>query len=475
MTTATTHNAIEHLTHGQLAQIIGATVLSESDSTDRFDAPVGRVSCDSREAESDCTYWCLETDNRIATRYISEAISRGCRVIVTSGGTSYSHESALILQVADPHWALWQLARHNRQQFHGTMIAVTGSIGKSVAGSMIDHVLSTAMRGTYRTDLNAEVDVLLSMLELSPSDDYAVVELPLRSRSEILAHSDLCCPEIIAITSLTNSMLGGFDSETDLLRTLCELIQDNTKVRYVVTNGDDPLAQRLKTRRRDLIDLVGRNSQCSMTGSDVTWQHGRLDFFVAGRRTHIDNVGRHFLTPALIAVAVGQNLQMTTEETATAISGYRPLPARCEVLTAADVTVIDDSQDSRRTDAWAAVEMLRDYPAEGRRVAIVGDMADVGSTVSEDHRQLGDALVSLCGAELVIACGDYAKDIVAGCAAAGMRSERTVVCQDAAEVADSVTLMVQPDDTVLVKGCRRLNMKQIVDRLVEPSLMAGNR
>jgi UDP-N-acetylmuramoyl-tripeptide--D-alanyl-D-alanine ligase len=175
--------------------------------------------------------------------------------------------------------------------------------------------------------------------------------------------------------------------------------------------------------------------------------------------------GRHHLTSALAAVAVGRIFGLSMAEIANGLAGFEPPPMRCQVNQVGGTTIINDAYNASPTAMRAALELLRDFDAPGRRIVVCGDMRELGDAAGPLHRQLGDQVVTLCGADMLVACGDHAQEVVEGARAAGMPRGRTLACREPAETLPHLDESLSPGDVVLIKGSRALAMERLVAAL----------
>ncbi|HVC94149.1 MAG TPA: cyanophycin synthetase, partial [Pirellulales bacterium] len=156
---------------------------------------------------------------------------------------------------------------------------------------------------------------------------------------------------------------------------------------------------------------------------------------------------------------------LTWDEIAGALGAFDPPPMRCQVLTLGGARVIDDSYNSSPTAMRAALELLRDFDSPGRRIVVCGDMRELGPGAVRLHRELGDEVVTRCGADVLVACGDHADDVVAGARAAGMPRGQTVACRDPLEAVPFVRRTLADGDVLLVKGSRAMALERVVHEL----------
>jgi UDP-N-acetylmuramyl pentapeptide synthase len=216
---------------------------------------------------------------------------------------------------------------------------------------------------------------------------------------------------------------------------------------------------------RAQITWVGRSLDCDLVATQVESHHGRLNFCVDGHPYEVPVWGRHHLTSALAAVAVGRKFGLSRHDIARGLAEFQPPPMRCEVVRAGDMVVINDTYNASPMAMRAALELLRDFDAPGRRIVVCGEMRELGDGAPLLHRKLGDEVVTLCGADLLVACGNYAQDVVAGARSAGMPVSRAIACDAAADVLSRLDELLEPGDVLLFKASRAVALEQVIAEL----------
>lgn len=171
------------------------------------------------------------------------------------------------------------------------------------------------------------------------------------------------------------------------------------------------------------------------------------------------------MTATLAAIAAGRRLGCSIGEMAEALRNFAPLPMRCEVTQVRGATIINDTYNASPAAMLAALELLRDFDARGRRIVVFGDMLELGEESAAIHRRLGDCVVTLSGADLLIACGQFAPYVVAGARAAGMPASRSLSCRQPEETMSYLGQAILPGDVVLVKGSRALGMERMIEAM----------
>lgn len=423
---------------------------------------LGRVVIDSRKVEPDDVFWGLVGAKHNGNEFAGEAFRRGAAGAVVGSPIDVPADRWAI-RVDDTLEALHRWAARARRKFTSTVIAVTGSVGKSTARQMIHTVLQTRLTGTASPqNYNNHIGLPLSMLAVEPWHDYAVLEMGASGPGEIARLAELSAPEIGVITQVGDAHLGGFGSRSGVAEAKAELLTALPADGDAVL-CDDPTLERLAERCPARVTWVGRRAECDVAASDVRWSHhGKLQFAVEGCQFSVPVWGRHHLSSTLAAIAVARLMGFELDEAARALAGFNPLPMRCEVLHSGGATIINDTYNASPMAMQAALELLRDFDTEGRRIVVCGDMAELGEESTVFHARLGSEVVTKCGADLLIACGRFAEDVVAGARAAGMPQSRSIRCGSPGETLPYLGEAIAPGDVVLVKGSRVMAMEQVV-------------
>lgn len=357
-------------------------------------------------------------------------------------------------------WAAWR-----RQSFNGLMIGVTGSAGKTTTRAMIDHLLGCCAQGTATPgNWNNELGVPLSLARLQPDDDYAVIEMGARRLGDIALLAALARPHWGVITCIGDAHLESFGSREAIARTKTELLAA-LPTDGLALLGDDDHLRRAARRCRCRAIMAGTSSDCHLRAERVEHRPGSLRFRLEGRAFHLAVWGEHHLTSALLAAAAAHEFGLDWPEIADRLADFRPVPQRCQVFHHAGATIIDDSYNSSPSAAAAALKLLGAVEPATRRIAILGEMAELGDEAAAHHWRLGQTAVREGGIDLLIACGPHARCTVAGARQAGLSRRWTMACGTVDELLPYVPRLIRPGDAVLIKGSRVMAMERIGDAL----------
>ncbi len=427
---------------------------------------VQQVVTDSRKIQTGDVFWGLAGSRFNGAHFAEEAYSRGATGAVVGKKYVQPPPGCWSLEVEDAYEALQQLARWVRQQFSGQVVAVTGSVGKTTTRQMIHGVLGSRLSGSSSPhNFNNHVGVPLSMLGLEATHDFAVLELAASGPGEIGQLAALCRPRIGVITRVGDAHLGGFGSLDAVAEAKAELLAELPYDGHAVLPGDDARIRKVAAGLQTPVVWFGRSLDNDIVATSVECAQGNLSFRVDGTMMSVPVWGRHHLAPALAAVAVGRIFGIRDAEIAAGLAHFQPPPMRCQITKIRGATIINDTYNASPQAMRAALELLRDFDAPGRRIVVCGDMRELGDASTRLHRCLGDQIVTLCGADLLVACGDQARHVIAGARAAGMPSSRVLACEHPEDLLAGWTEALQPGDVVLVKGSRAMAMERLVEAL----------
>jgi UDP-N-acetylmuramoyl-tripeptide--D-alanyl-D-alanine ligase len=468
-----------------LAQTTGGRILPANRIRVAGEIALGRIVSDSRQVQAGDVFWALQGANYQGECYVNEAYRRGAQGAI-SARIEELPDDCWVLQVDDTQRALAQWAGWKRRKSTGIVIGVTGNVGKTATRQMIHTVLQSRLKGTASPrNHNSLWGVPLSVLAIEPQHDYAVLELAAGKPGEIAALAEMSAPKVGVITESVDSHSGGgapaqwVGSRQGVAEARTELLAALPASGQAVL-ADDPWLRAQASRCAAPITWIGTGPQCDLRAIDVQSAGGRLEFHVVcGNRIQpaadsrgkkplrfsVPVWGRHHIPAALSAIAVARMMGFDMDEIAAALAKYEAASTRCEVVEIRGATVIKAAHNSSPDAMRAALELLRDFDVAGRRIVICGDAAELGPRSIALHWQLGKDIVEIGGAELVIACGQFARHVTAGARSTGLVRSRAVPCDTVEEAMPYVGQAVLPGDVVLVEGSRVMAIDRVIDAL----------
>ncbi len=432
-----------------------------------------RAVIDSRQAGPGDLFFALRGEHHDGHDFVGEALARGAAGAVVERPLD-APEGAALFHVSDSLLALQELAAHWRRRHDVRVVAITGSVGKTTCKELVAEVLGsryTVLKS--EANRNTEIGVPLTLLGLTPQHQRAVLEFAMYDRGEIALLSRMASPQVGVVTNIGPVHLERLGSMGAIVAAKAELVEalPPAPEGVAVLNGDDPRTAALASRTPARVLYYGLSEQCRVRASDVVGRglegmSFRLSYGEASVQVASPLPGRHHVYPCLAAAAVGLAEGMTLHEVADALGRARP-ELRLRVLAGPrGSTIIDDSYNASPASMLAALDLLAELPGPaGRRIALLGEMLELGAAEEEGHRQVGERAVAAC--DLLFVLGERARPLAEAARTAGLRDVRFL--ESAAEAAEALRGELREGDYVLVKASRALALEDVVDALALPS------
>lgn len=407
-------------------------------------------------------------DQRDGHDFVADALARGAGAAVVERPIAGLPDDALVVQVPSPLQALRSLAERLRERHPIPAVGVTGNVGKTTAKEAIAAALGARYRVLKTTaSFNNEIGVPLTFLALEPSHEAAVIELGFYVPGEIADLCQLVRPRVGVITRIPERPV--HFSRTPSVEAIAagkaELIESLPPDGVALLNADDPRVAALAPRTRARVVRFGESEDAGLRATDIRASALEPLRFVAtfeGERVPVTVPlpGRHIVVAALAALGAARALGVPLAEAATLLGTLEPPRHRMEIRRSGRLTVIDDSYNASPAAVLAALAVLGEVRT--RRVAVIGDMLELGTLSADAHEEVGRAAAR--SADVLIGVGELARTAVAAARAAGLAETHTVA--DGAEALVLLKRIAKPDDTVLVKGSHSLALDRLADALV---------
>lgn len=442
-----------------LAEPLDATLLGGAG-----DLLARRVCLDSREVRPGDLFWALQGEQHNSHRFVAQALAAGAvAAVVDAEHAPHIEGPRLVVRQTLP--ALQRLAAWYRRQHEALVIGVTGSVGKTTTREMIYTVLSSAHAGLRsRKNFNNEIGLPLSLLDLGSEHEFAVLEMGAARRGDIRALCDIAAPEVGVLTRIGPAHLESFGSLDAIYEGKFELVDALPCTGFAVVGGDDPRMRERARQATCAVRLFGEHPGNDIVAEEVEFRPGRLRFTVRGDRFQLAATARHQLTSALAALAVGREIGLTTAGIQEGFDQFQPPASRCRVETIGSWTLIDDSYNASPLAMEAACELLRDWPNDGQRLLICGDMLELGAESAALHEQFGRQ-AARCGIDRLLVCGEFAGDVARGALAGGLPLHQIACCEPLESLYPVLDCWLSPGDVVLVKGSRGMRMERAIQWL----------
>ena len=391
--------------------------------------------------------------------YIDAAMSKGAAaVLCTRMMGDYP-----AIYVSNPRLALGEIARRERMRIGMKVVGITGSVGKSTTKEMVASVMETTFR-TAKTPANHNNDIGMPMAILAMPEDteVAVVEMGMNHFREMAYLSRIARPDVAAIINIGTMHIEHLGSMEGIRKAKMEILEGMAPDAKLILNGDDALLGNLEEYPVQPITWFGSDPECNVYATDVTQQE-QLSFTVhAGDSVfpvRMNVEGAHYVPDALAAVTIGLTMGVMPENIAAGLEQFRNMAGRQEVIQARGVTILKDCYNAGPESMAAALEVLGSKPV--RRVAVLGDMLELGTCTQAEHYRVGR--IAAEKADIVLAYGPNASRVVGGCLTGGMTEKTAQAFTEIDQITAALERLVKPGDYILVKGSHGMHMEKILD------------
>ena len=418
---------------------------------------------DSRESAKGVVFWPIKGVRFDAHQFVSQMEKDGALMSVINQ-TAVNPNFKMYAPVEDTTQALLKLAKGYQRLFKLKKVAITGSNGKTTTKEMTKAVLSMKFN-THATqgNFNNHIGVPMTLFQLKHSHEAAVVEMGTSGPDEIRPLSLATEPDVAVITNIGASHLERLGDLDGVFNEKINIVAGLKKGGTLIVNADDERLCKVKANKNFKVVTFGVRRGV-IKPEKLKWNENLCADFYIGRTHFVLNVpGDHNLYDALAAIAVGEAFRIPKGDMAKALAGFVSTNMRMEIKTANGFKIISDCYNANPSSTKMALQTLGNMRIDGKRVAILGDMLELGKESGNMHKQIG-MMVPEMNFDMLLAVGNEAKKYVEGAKARGMKnvfhfgSVADVICFLSDKVAEG--------DVFLVKGSRGMHMEQVVDALL---------
>jgi UDP-N-acetylmuramoyl-tripeptide--D-alanyl-D-alanine ligase len=449
------------LTVSQIAQFAGA-LLSSGDGT----VVVNKVSTDSRTIKAGELFVALRGENFEGHDFVEASAKAGATgALVDLNWAGNVPSNFALLRATDTLQAYQTLAANYRRSLVLKVLAITGSNGKTSTKDFVASVLARRFRVTKTEgNFNNHVGLPRTILEATTEDEVAVWEIGMNHPGEIAALSKIAVPDAAIITNIGVAHIEFMGSREAIATEKGALAETIEPQGTVILNADDPFSEGIAARTRAKVVLAGTTGGAvraieirqSAEGSEFTIIEG------AHRcRAQLPVAGSHMVQNALLAVAAGRAFGLSIEECAAGLAAAPLTKARLQIREICGVQFLDDSYNANPDSMKAALRTLVELDAQGKRIAVLGEMRELGTESEHGHREVGETAATL-GVDQLITIGDAADLIAEGARTAGL--DKVLSARSTGEAARLLGEIVEPGDLVLIKGSRAARTEEVFEQ-----------
>ncbi|TMD39292.1 MAG: UDP-N-acetylmuramoyl-tripeptide--D-alanyl-D-alanine ligase [Chloroflexi bacterium] len=431
-----------------------------------------RLVIDSREVTAGGLFVALKGEQQDGHAYIGQAVDRGATGILCER-PPLDVQGPAVVEVADTRQALADLTADRLRRQPVPIVAITGSAGKTTTKELIAHVLGRRLR-VHKSEgnLNTYTGIPMTVFQMDPRDRALVVEYAMSRAGEIRELTRAAPPNIGVVLNVGLAHVGFLGSIEGVAAAKRELVEGLAAGGLAVLNADDPRVRAMASAARR-VTFYGL-AQGAQVRADKVRLHGLegSTFMLHSPRGRSEVFlripGQHSISNALAAAAVAIEFGFDAAAVASALHGFLPPSRRMNVVSGRNgATVIDDSYNASPGSMEAALEVLRLAPGGALRVAVLGDMLELGDHAQRAHAAIGSLAAE--SADIVMAIGEHAATVVEAARRAGLAHDRAFVVESADQAVQALDPLLSEKARVLVKGSRGMRLERVVERIREPS------
>ena len=455
---------MEKLTLAEVTQAVdGALIAGDMDSA------ITGVSIDTRTLQAGDLFFALKGENSDGHEFIGRALKAGAGAVIVSD------ESAVppgldkpVVKVQDVLWSLGDLAGYYRSKFDVRVIGITGSVGKTTTKEMLSAILERKW-SVLKNEMNYnnEIGVPLTLFQLDPGHEVAVLEMAMRGLGEIRRLAQIARPEIGVITNIGISHIERLGSQGAIAEAKCELLQELPAEGLAVLNAEDGYFAVMRDRFGGRVISFGSLKDADIIVSRIKQsKEGRCKFVIvkegASIQVSMPIVGSCNIYNALAAAAVAIGMGVDLATIKDGLENFAQPSMRMELIKSKQgFTVLNDAYNASPASVVAALKTLQALAGYDRKIVVLGNMLELGDYAPKAHRDIGSA-IARGGVSKLVAVGELAADIIEGAKSAGFPEENIEWYPDSASAAADLKSQVKGGDAVLVKGSRAMKMEEIV-------------
>ena len=422
---------------------------------------ISDICTDTRTLVPGCLFVALTGENFDGHDYIAAALEKGAAFAV-------SHKDSpdpRVLRVADTRLALLHIAGLYRRMINPKVAAVTGSVGKTTTKEMTARVLAS----TYKTlktpaNLNNEIGVSQTLFMLEEDHTAAMLELGIDGPGQMSQMSVAAAPDISIVTGIGVAHLAQLGSREGIREEKMHIRDGMQDGATLLINGDNDLLRDFADSRLRILRYGLENSANDVKAENLREKYGKTGFMITweGNRypAQIPAMGRHNVLNAVAAFTAGVHLGVEPEKAAKALETYKPEGMRQKAVKHAGYTVVEDCYNASIDSVQAALTTLGDMPCEGKKIAVLSDMLELGATELEDHREMG-RFAAQCAIDVLLCTGELSEQYAIGATMEGLEA-RHYPDQDA--LLAGILATARPGDILWFKASRGPRLEIVMQR-----------
>ena len=429
---------------------------------------VSRMQSDSRKVRSGDLFVALKGAKADGHDFAETAINHGAVAALVSRPIS---EKLPSIEVEDTLRAYGEIAAGYRKLTGVKVVGITGSVGKTTTKEMTASILE-AVYHTAKTEGNHNNNLGLPMtiMDMPENTEVAVLEMGMNHSGEMEYLSDIARPDLAIITNIGTMHIEHLGTREGILQAKLEIMRGMPDDGAGVFNGDEPLLWNIRAIGKHKKYYYGiENHACDITATDIVELDDGVRFVVHGFgqqfELFVPMLGRHAVYNALAATTVGLLLGVKPEQIQARFSSFHNTGMRQKIYVKNGVTIIEDCYNAGPESTEAALDVLAGIKTDGRRIAVLGDMLELGNRSAAEHYRIGRLAVGK--ADLLLTYGEHSVRTLTGAITGGMNPKNTDHFDTHEDMAHMLKMRVSEGDVVLFKGSRGMRMEKVLQLFLD--------
>ncbi len=449
---------MEKITVNEIALATGGELFCKDKNT-----TISSVSIDSRSISEDTLFVALKGEKTDGHDYIEKAYENGAVAVLCE--KKIDSQKPFIV-VENTQKALGELAKYYKKKFKIKTVSVTGSVGKTTTKDMIFSVMNTQYH-TLKTEgnFNNELGLPLTIFKLNKSHEAAVLEMGMSAFGEISYLADIAKPDVAIITNIGMSHIENLGSQEGIFKAKTEICENFNKDNLLIVNADDKYLKKALEFKGFNVIGYGIETQCDYMARDIEnlgLEGTKFTTSIYNRdyRIHIKTPGVHNVYNALAAIICGVWYNIAPNRIVDGIENFSLTAMRMSIEKVGSYTLINDCYNSSPDSVKAALKVLKTQNT--RKVAILGDILEMGDYAKDAHYELGKEVVNN-NIDLLITAGKNAKYIADGAKDAGVKE--VISFDDTEALVENIKKLIKEDDSILIKASRGMHFEDVANKI----------
>lgn len=457
----------------EIINLVEGEVLSGS-----YEADINEIKQNSSQILKGDTFIAIKGENLDGHTFLDDAIKNGASVCIVSNN-KFTSDKATILLVPDTEKALEILTKYKLSQMDMLKIGITGSVGKTSTKELVSEVVGEKFKvfKTYK-NFNTQRGIMLSLSNVDLDVKVGVFEMGMSERNTISTISKMIVPDIGVITNIGSSHIGRLGSKEEILKAKFEILDGIKKGGILLLNADDKMlmqynkyfSEKIAEKEITIVtygidntaDILAKNIQRNEEGTNFTVVMG--DY----KGKFVSNTfGKHSIYNCLVAIYISKMLSIPDKNIKEALLRTKVTERRMEkFVTISNMLVFDDSYNSSYESVAAAVDVITNKKYYGRKIAVLGDILELGEFAEEYHRKIGKLLIDK-NFDVVITAGENSKYINEEILKSLKDNQKMEIYhfESTEEIIENIDKLLQVDDVILIKASNGMNFNKIAEHL----------